>query len=109
MFVNKTQIQIGLINYIENEIAKKVDTDALKFGLTFLAPYLSKTAIKKLDTISEMLEDIKDENGKLDLEELYGNAKNSIRKVGQFIFKGFIFSETDVDKLYEYIKRTGEN
>ena len=46
-------------------------------------------------------------DGAIDLDVLYSAAKQGIQKSGKFEYKGIIFDETDVDKLYQYIKNRG--
>lgn len=108
MVVGVNQIQTGVINFIENEIAKKA------VGLQKFATYFFTIAYAdKVTTLITGLQDnpmikplgIFNENGNVDLDKLYNFAKGAIQKSGQFTVAGIIFNETDVDKLYEYIKR----
>ena len=47
-----------------------------------------------------------DENGNVELDTVYKMAKDAVQKSGQFTLFGIIFNETDIDKLYTYIKNT---
>lgn len=55
---------------------------------------------------SEMFATFFNESGNIHLDELYRAAKDAIKKSGQVEYAGIIFNETDVDKLYSYIKNT---
>ena len=46
-----------------------------------------------------------DENT-INLDQIYNSAKTAIRKTGQIEYSGILFNETDIDKLYSYIKNT---
>ena len=52
-----------------------------------------------------MFPELVDSKNNVDLDALYNHGKSAIQKSGQFEFMGIIFNETDVDKLYDYIKR----
>ena len=108
MFVNTEQIQIGVNNFIENEIAKKA-VGFNKFAVYFAMPIVDKKITQYIDNFSknEMTKEMFDENKNLDLNAVYNMAKSAVKKRGQFSFLGIIFNESDIDKLYTYIK--GEN
>jgi hypothetical protein len=108
MFVNTEQIQIGVNNFIENEIAKKA-VGFNKFAIYFAMPIVDKKITQYLNTFStnELTKEMFDENRNLDLNAVYNMAKSAVKKSGQFSFLGIIFNESDIDKLYTYIK--GEN
>lgn len=105
MFVNIEQIQMGTMNFIENEIAKK-SNGATKFFVYFSMPIISKKINNYVNSFStnELTKEMFDENQKIDLDVVYNMAKEAIRKSGQFVLYGIIFNETDIDKLYTYIK-----
>lgn len=105
--VNIEQIQMGLNKYIEEEIAKKA-TGFNKFAVYFALPSINKKIPQLITNFkdNEMAKDFFDENGNINLDEIYNNAKIAISKSGQFSLYGIIFNETDVDKLYNYIKNT---
>lgn len=107
MLVNVQQVQHGLLNYVENEIAKKA-TGLTKFGVYFIMPKLSTNAINLINSFKEnpMFKDMFDNNGNIELDSVYNSAKEAIKKSGQFEMYGIIFNETDIDKLYNYIKNT---
>lgn len=107
MFVNTEQIQLGVVNFIENEIAKKA-TGANKFFVYFAMPVVAKKIPSYVENFStnQFTADMFDENKNVDLDKVYSMAKEAIKKSGQFVLYGIIFNENDIDKLYAYIKQT---
>lgn len=105
MYVNKEQIQIGVNNFIENEIGKKA-VGFNKFITYFSLPIINKKLSNYIDTFATnpMTSDMFDENRNLNIDEVYNAAKSAVQKSGQFSFLGIIFNETDIDKLYNYIR-----
>ena len=105
MYVNKEQIQIGVTNFIENEIGKKA-VGVNKFITYFSLPIINKKLSNYIDTFATnlMTSDMFDENRNLNIDEVYNVAKSAVQKSGQFSFLGIIFNETDIDKLYNYIR-----
>lgn len=105
MMVNIQQIQIGVTKYIENELASKA-TGFTKFALYFMLPTISSKVVNLINQYknNDLVKEFFDENGNVNLDELYNNAKSAIAKSGQFMFYGIIFNETDIDKLYESIR-----
>lgn len=104
MFVSTEQLQIGVTNFIEAEIAKKA-TGTTKF-LTYLAiPVVNKKVAYYMDSFfnSEFTKDMFDEERNIDIDLLYNMSKEAIRKSGQVVAYGIVFNETDIDKLYNYI------
>ena len=109
MFVNTEQIQVGVINFIENEIAKKA-VGANKFITYFAMPIISKKITQYVNSFAqnELTKDMFDENNNVDIDIVYNMAKDAIKKSGQFTLFGIIFNESDIDKLYTYIKQTSQ-
>ena len=107
MFVTVEQIQIGATNFIEQEIASKA-VGFQKFATYFMLPKINKTIAEYIYRIKDnpMAKDFFTENGSVDLDELYQMSKQAIKKSGQFTVYGVILGETDIDKMYEYIKNT---
>lgn len=105
MVVNLEQIQKGIMLFVEKEIAPKA-TGIKKFGIYFMLPTIQKTVSNYIVKIKDFVPDLFDENGNLKLDEFYNQAKSAVQKTGQFEFMGIIFNETDIDKLYTYIKGT---
>ena len=104
--VNLEQVQIGVANFVDREIGLKA-TGLKKFGIYFLMPTIKGKISDYLIKIKEFMPDLFDENNNIDLDKFYLMAKEAIKKSGQFEFMGIIFNETDIDKLYSYIKSTG--
>ena len=105
MFVNKDQIQNGIVKYINTEIGSKA-TGVTKFATYFAMPIVLKKANQFIDGFStnELTKELFDENKNLNIDEVYNMGKQAIQKSGQFTYMGMIFNETDLDKLYNYIK-----
>lgn len=105
MFVNTEQIQIGVNNFIDNELGKK-SSGFQKFAVYFAMPIVDKKITQYLNTFStnELTKEMFDENKNLDLDAVYNVAKSAVQKSGQFVFYGIMFNESDIDKLYTYIK-----
>jgi hypothetical protein len=110
MFVNTEQIQVGVVNFMENEIAKKA-VGAQKFGVYFAMPIVGKKIANYVNGFAqnEFTKEFFDENGNVDLDTIYNMAKDAVRKSGQFVLYGIVFNETDIDKLYNYIRATATN
>ncbi len=109
MIVNVQQIQRGLANYMDAEIAQKA-VGVKKFAVYFLIPQINQ---KVTDTISElnknnMFAPLFDEHGNIDLDKVYSQAKDAIHKTGQIEFAGIVFTENDIDSLYRYISAGGQ-
>lgn len=107
MFVNTEQIQVGVINFVEQEIAKKA-VGANKFMIYFAMPIISKKISQYVNSFAqnELTKDMFDENNNVDIDTIYNMAKSAIQKSGQFVMFGIVFNESDIDKLYTYIKQT---
>lgn len=105
MFVNKEQVQIGVTNFAENEIAKKA-VGVNKFMIYFAMPIISKKIMQYIDTYSTnpLTKDLFDENNNINIDTVYNMAKTAVQKSGQFMVYGIIFNESDIDRLYAYIK-----
>ena len=106
MFVNTEQIQMGVTNFIEQEIAMKA-VGFQKFATYFVLPKINKVVehyIKQLKD-NPIVKDFFNENGDVNIDELYNMAKMAVRKSGQFAVYGVILNENDIDKMYTYIVR----
>lgn len=109
MKVNIEQLQIGITNYVEQEIAKKA-VGFQKFTTYFaIVAYQNRipTMLMKLkdNTLIKTL-GVYDEDNNVDIDIIYNYAKEAIKHSGQFTLMGIIFNENDIDKLYNYIKQT---
>ncbi len=106
MFVNTEKIQIGITNFIEQEIANKA-VGFQKFATYFVLPKINKMVEHYMQQLkgNPIIRDSFNENGDVNVDELYNMAKNAIRKSGQFSLYGVLLDESDIDKLYTYISR----
>lgn len=104
MTVSVQQIQMGVVNFVEKEIAQKA-VGLQKFAVYFMLPKISQNLISAIDKYrsNPMIHDLFDENGNAKIDEIYSMAKDAVQKSGQFEYAGIIFNETDIDKLYQYI------
>ena len=105
MYINKEQIQIGVTNYVENEIGKKA-VGFNKFATYFAMPIINKKVVNYIDSFAKnpLTKDLFDENENLNIDEVYNMAKNAVQKSGQFLYMGILFNESDIDKLYTYVR-----
>jgi allophanate hydrolase subunit 1 len=105
MFVSAQQVQLGISNFAENEIAKKA-VGLNKFMVYFAMPIINKKVMQYVDTYSNdpLMQEMFDSNKNIDIDTVYNMAKTAVQKSGQFTMYGIIFNENDIDKLYSYIK-----
>lgn len=105
MIATLEQIQNAVVKFIDLEIGAKA-TGLTKFAVYFMLPKVSKTVVDLVNQYKDnsLFKDYVDTNGNIKIDELYNSAKNAIAKSGQFTMYGLIFNESDIDKLYEYIK-----
>jgi hypothetical protein len=106
MFVNTERIQIGVTNYIEQEVASKA-VGVQKFITYFALPKVNKVVAHYMVQLKDnpIMEDMFNENGDVNVDEVYNMAKQAVRKSGQFAVYGVLLDETDIDKIYTYIVR----
>lgn len=105
MFVNAEQIQLGISRFVENEIANKA-VGFNKFVVCFVTPLATKKITQYVNTLADnpLMAEIFDGDRNVNLDEVYNMAKSAVQKSGQFTYMGMIFNETDIDKLYNYIR-----
>jgi hypothetical protein len=106
MFVNTQQVQIGVTNYIEQEIASKA-VGFQKFAIFFVLPKINNVIAHYMLEFKNnpIVKDMFNENGDVNIDELYNMAKQAVRKSGQFAVYGVLLNESDIDKIYAYITR----
>jgi hypothetical protein len=106
MFVNTERIQIGVTNFIEQEIASKA-VGFQKFATYFVLPKVNKVIEHYMVQLKDnpILSDMFNENGDVNVDELYNMSKQAVRKSGQFAVYGVLLNESDIDKIYSYIAR----
>lgn len=102
--VNVQQIERGVANYIETEIASKA-IGVKKFVVYFMIPQINKKIADTITSLSgnAMFAGLCDESGNIDLDAVYTQAKDAIRHTGQIELAGIAFNEGDIDSLYRYI------
>lgn len=110
MTLTAEQVQRGVLAYADAEIGQNA------VGLQKFVTYFAIAAFK--DKLPKMLISLKNNpivqsldiynaNGNINIDELYKAAKFAIEKSGSFQAYGIIFNESDIDKLYEYLKKAG--
>lgn len=106
MFVTTEKIQIGITNFIEQEIASKA-VGFQKFATYFILPKVNKTIEHYMIQLRDnpIMKESFNENGDVNVDELYNMAKQAVRKSGQFSIYGVLLDESDIDKLYTYISK----
>ena len=107
--VTLEQLQVGINNYVDNEIlAKTSGWNQFKYG--FIKGALMDKIPKIINTYKDnpMVKtlDIMSDNGMVNIDNVYKWAKDAIQRSGQIIVGGLIFSENDIDKLYNSITST---
>lgn len=106
MVVTLEQIQVGVLKYVETEIAAKA-TGLTKFMVYFALPSLPKMIAEKLLQAKEspLFADIFDENGNVKLAEARTRALEALKRSGKLYIKeiGYFVDETDVELIYKYI------
>ena len=108
MMIGMDQVKTGLLNYMDQELGRKA-TGANKFLVYFAMPSIVQNADKMVSKISgnPLFSDVVDENGCIDIDTAYSRAKDAIRKCGTVKIWNVIFSEGDVDSLYQHIMGIG--
>ena len=107
MFASVNQIQIGITNFIEHEVAAKA-VGFQKFATYFILPKVKDIVANYINNLrsNEFLKDLFSDTGNVDIDSLYNMCKSAIRKSGSFETFGVILNETDIDKIYSYIRNT---
>ena len=107
MYVNMDKIKIGLANYIEQEIVKQAESGKAKYLYSFAKPRAVKLVEKYINKNRDnpFVEDLFDERGDVNLDELYDEAVEASRQTGRFEFFGIWVSEDTFKTIYSYIAR----
>ena len=105
MYVTIDQVKNGAVSFVEREIAAKA-VGFQKFMTYMALPFIGDAVVNYANTYREnaMTAKLFNENGEVNIEELYNMAKAAVRKSGQFTVYGVILGETDIDKIYNYIR-----
>lgn len=102
-----SQLQIGMANYIQTEIADKA-TGVKKFTV-YAGTFLILAKIEKITNVLMqnpiiLQLDIIDENGDIDIDTLEDVMHKAMEKTGKFEFMGIIFNDDDVSSLFKHIR-----
>ena len=103
MVASIEQVQRGVREYVEREIASQA-VGFKKFAVYFLLPQLDKYTSDYLTKLHAIIPEMFDGTHSIHLEAFYNDAKSAIRQTGSFELMGVIFNESDIDKLYNYIR-----
>ena len=110
MKINVEQLQHAVTEYFNQEILAKA-AGWKKFYTALIFNMYKTKFVNMFNTLSNTpiikMADIIDENGFIEIDALYNASKDAVQKSGQFEVMGIIFNETDIDKLYSYLKPTG--
>ena len=106
MFVNTQQVQIGVTNFVEQEIAKQA-TGKWRYIYQLAVPRVGRVVCDYINTYRDniLVKDLFDENGNIDLDKLYDECVDAIRKTGKFECFGIWVSEDTLKTIYGYISR----
>lgn len=100
-------VELVLGKYIKEVVMPVIPSSLMKFALASGSALVLGKAEKLIQEHLKLLQsmDIIDKEGNVDIEALYKAAKEGIRATGGKVeFKGFIFNEQDIDKLYSMMK-----
>lgn len=108
MKINQDQLILGVCKYFENEIISKAPNGFEKFKMGFVYGGLKN----KLPTIISNLRenpimttiDVFDADGFLDVDIMMKYAKESLEKSGKITISNLIFSNEDLNSIYNYLK-----
>lgn len=107
MTVTLEQIQAGIVKYIDVEIAPKAN-GLTKFAVYFFVPSLPKMINNKFNEYKSnpLFTDLFDENGNVELDEIYARAKEAMKHSGKVLIPqiNYFIDEHDIDILYNLIK-----
>lgn len=106
MVVSTEQVKNGIIKYVDAEIGAKSE-GAAKFLVYFVLPSIPKKVTDYLGTMrsSGVFNDVFDENGNVELDAFRERAREAMQKCVSVEVMGLAFRESDIDALYEYIRR----
>lgn len=103
MHVSKDKIKMGVTNYIDNELGRKADGIG-KFAVYFMIPRINRNVDQMIDNYKDnvLFSDMVEED-EIDIDKLYDDAKEAMRKAGHVTIMNITFNEEDIDSLYRYI------
>lgn len=107
MSVRIDQIKRGAAAYFENEICRKAVGPG-QFLTYFALPTVPKLVEDKVRQFaaSPLAADLVTEDGGINLDAARDRARDAMSKVGSIDLMGFRLDSSDVDSLYDYIRRS---
>ena len=107
MTVNVDQIKKGVQSYYENEFCQKA-SGVDKFAAYFMLPSVPMLVQNKLEQFRATPYSVGmiDADGLVDLDSVRDRAISAMQHCGSLEVMGFRLGESDVDKLYEAIRRS---
>ena len=105
MYVNYDQLERGVMNFYEKELAQKA-SGVSQFAMYFLMASIPKKLRGYYDTVRQMgvVDDMINPDGLIDLDMARGRASEAMGKCNGFTLADFRFGAADVDRLYSYIQ-----
>ena len=99
------QLSVGIVNYIEKEVAAPAPTGLQKFVYYAALPFVDKTIRQMAEQYKAIAlsAGILSADGQWDAEALKKATTEAIRKSGSFQIGGIIFREEDLLKMWSYI------
>ena len=96
----------GVSNYYEQEFCQKANGIA-KFTAYFMMPSIPTLVRNKIEPLrgTPFMDGIMDADGKIDLDAVRDRALNAMTHCGSIDVAGFRLNDSDVNKLYEAIRR----
>lgn len=104
--VTVDQIINGVLSYYETEIAQKA-TGAGKFAAYFAMPSIPNIVRTRVESFrgSPLAEGLINADGLVDLEAVRDRAAQAMQRCGSLDVMGFRLDSSDVDLLYDKIRR----
>jgi hypothetical protein len=108
MQITKEQLHNAFMVYLEEDIASKA-SGVTKFASYFLLSSLynhpEKTVGALLDNPLIRMTNVVEENGLINVDNLYNSAKAAMEKCGKVTIANITFSASDIDKVFNIIQR----
>lgn len=108
MVIPVQQAEIAIMEYIEQEIARKA-TGVTKFATYFLMGAMQGKVSKIISSLQSSpivgMLDVFTEDGHIHLDKIYSWAKTAMERANAVTISGITFNSMDVEKLYEIMKQ----
>ena len=106
MMVTLDQIQNGVTSYYEREIAQKANGLG-QFAAYFFMPSVPALIREKVESFkgSPLVNGLISPDGLVDLEAVRDRAADAMQHCGSIDVMGFRLNRSDIDSLYDYIRR----